>query len=145
MAEPRQGFLSGYAGNGAQRTGRWLVDRLLPGNQRSPDGTLNNKAVGYGLIGRLGGMGASLYGGPMAGFGANRIAGSLVDRFSGNAPAVTGINGPQMQQIPVFNPGVNVPNIGMTPGSIPTMPNVDSQAPWQAMNPFAPGSGLGYA
>lgn len=41
MAEPKNsGFLSGYAGNPVQRTGRWFVDRIMPGNQRAPDGTL---------------------------------------------------------------------------------------------------------
>lgn len=80
----RKGFLGGYAGNGAQRAGRWLVDRLLPGNQRAADGTLDNRAVGYGLVGRAGGMAASFFGGPMAGLGVNRVAGSLVDRYSGN-------------------------------------------------------------
>jgi hypothetical protein len=48
-----------------------------------------------------------------------------------------------------FNPqtGLGVPNIGMAPGmtpEVPTMPPVNTQAPWQPMNPFAPGSGLAF-
>lgn len=39
MPENNRTFLGQYAGNGMQRVGRWLVDRL-PGNQLAPDGTL---------------------------------------------------------------------------------------------------------
>lgn len=60
MAEPNKGgFLSGYAGNGWQRLARWAVDRL-PGDQRAPDGTLNNAAVMKGLGVAAGTVGLNL-------------------------------------------------------------------------------------
>lgn len=66
MAEPKRGgFLSGYSGNPVQRTGRWFVDRILPGNQRGTDGTLTN--VGRGLAGLGLKVGATALGGPALG------------------------------------------------------------------------------
>jgi hypothetical protein len=77
----------------------------------------------------------------MGGIAAGNLVGRGVDHFSrqGDGPD---IGPPQMQQ---FNPftGMNVPNAGMTP-QIPTMPSVNTQAPWSPMNPFAPGSGLAF-
>lgn len=72
------GFLSGYAGNGFQRFGRAIVDRLLPGNQLGSDGTLNNNVI-PGIAARLGTVAASMFGGPMAGMVANKFAGNIVD------------------------------------------------------------------
>ena len=91
-------------------------------------------------------LAAGLYGGPMGGLVAGKLIGKGVDHFSGNAED-GGIGPLTMQQ---FSPyvGTSVPNVGMAPGvnpQVPTMPAVNTQAPWSPMSPFAPGSGLAFA
>lgn len=65
MPNQERGFLSGYAGNPVQRFLRWGADRVMPGNQRSADGTLTN--VGSGLAGLGLKLGATAIGGPALG------------------------------------------------------------------------------
>jgi len=144
------------------------VDRVLPGSQRAPDGTLNNAAVWGGLGTRAASLGAGFFGGPLASIAVNRLGGAAINAgtdyynntggrgqatpgdYANNAPAGYGGNSTNYTDYgssPGFDSGATgvgtgyatIPNYG---GQNYNMPNtyIPTMPAVQAQGPWA---GLG--
>lgn len=79
---------SDYAGNPVQQWLRWGADRLMPGNQRGTDGTLQNEGLGLAGLGLR--VAATPFLGPMGGMLVNHVSGNVIDRITGGPGEISG-------------------------------------------------------
>lgn len=119
-----------------------LVDGALPGSQYNrATGSFSNLWQGVG--GRAASLGASMFGGPLAGAAVNRLAGNWIDNGNPLQFRTPEQGGPGYMPIAreTFPVSFGGGNLGL-PGGMPTMPNVTATPPTPLQNPTA-WTGLG--
>lgn len=143
-----------YAGNWWQRLGRYGIDRVLPGDQRAPDGTLQHTPrglLGLGVKGvgsALGPLGALLGGqaaenignniNPLNFQGNNTRAGRIVNNLFGRDGSATPPGGISRQPFSIPSGEIPAPNLA-TQLSL-YRPQLNLGGPGQTVDAFAQGA-----